>query len=192
MKKICNQLLVAISLVLLMSGMASAVTLTFDDLGLAYGDTFVGNEYASYGVNFSTPDLRLGIGTTTGSQPNSMGADESSLSDFDGTIQIDFTAGFFVTDLMFTIFNTPFSASAYDFGGALLTTITGGADFTQLFDFSGFEVNSVTISGDFYAIDDVTFGELTSAAPVPEPSTILLLGSGLLGLAWYGRKRKKA
>ena len=29
-------------------------------------------------------------------------------------------------------------------------------------------------------------------APVPEPSTVLLLGGGLFGLAWYGRKRNKA
>jgi len=31
-----------------------------------------------------------------------------------------------------------------------------------------------------------------SVAPVPEPSTILLLGSGLFGLGWFGRKRKKS
>ena len=39
-------------------------------------------------------------------------------------------------------------------------------------------------------VDHVEFA--STAAPVPETSTVLLLGSGLVGLAWYGRKRKKA
>ena len=39
----------------------------------------------------------------------------------------------------------------------------------------------------------LNFGEIDEEpAPIPEPSTILLLGSGLLGLFWYGRKRKKS
>ena len=41
-------------------------------------------------------------------------------------------------------------------------------------------------SGAHFAMDNFTFNE---TAPVPEPSTILLMGAGLLGLVGYNRKR---
>jgi len=52
-----------------------------------------------------------------------------------------------------------------------------------------------TLSGptlDYYYTPFLNWYEAKSGyktAPIPEPSTILLLGSGLIGLAGYGRKK---
>ena len=48
-------------------------------------------------------------------------------------------------------------------------------------DFAVVDLDAFGEKVDMYAISHVT-------VPVPEPSTMLLLGSGLVGLALYGRK----
>ena len=85
------------------------------------------------------------------------------------------------------------SMELHDTGGLIDTTVlnvvAGGSVFygatntnlTQIiFNDMGVDIGEL--------IDDVAFG--AASDPIPEPSTMLLLGSGLAGLAFFRRRRK--
>ena len=56
--------------------------------------------------------------------------------------------------------------------------------------YGSLDVTITSTGGDFYLDYSTLTAKGCDVAPVPEPATLLLLGSGLAGLAFYRRKRK--
>lgn len=53
------------------------------------------------------------------------------------------------------------------------------------------DIAAFRLSNSFVVLDDLTFSEITISEPVPEPSTILLVATGLIGLVGFRKKFKK-
>jgi hypothetical protein len=185
---VVNRLLCSVFVLLLSATSARAATITFDSLAQPGADnSVIGPSYTESGFTVSTSTL---ISPTTGDQ------------DFTGTGTVISTANKFTMAAA--------DASAFDFSGITLWelnrapylplivqftgTFVGGGTITQtvttngtfdgdVFTFAGFtnlaSLQFQSANGRTFQIDNVNVSP--AATPVPEPTSMLLLGTGLLG-----------
>jgi hypothetical protein len=77
-----------------------------------------------------------------------------------------------------------------DFTG-LGTDLSSLTDLAEFISLTGIRIQSITGigTGSLFLVGKEDGGGGGGGDPVPEPGTLMLLGGGLLGLAFYGRKR---
>ncbi|MCP4632959.1 MAG: PEP-CTERM sorting domain-containing protein [candidate division Zixibacteria bacterium] len=157
-----------------------------------YGDATTGNwnvdnQYGDFGGGYH---MRDNVFAFCGIDANA-GAGRVDFDNQDGSW---FTTGYCA--------NSDFYLEAYDADDNLIDQAAGGNNYNQSFDYlsvSSSENNIAYVlmhdTGNYWLVDDMS-GDATGVDPpnddpIPEPTTILLLASGLLGLGGISRFRRK-
>lgn len=161
--------------------------MSFNGYPAIYGDSSTGN------YNTHSDDLNYGVGGYHHNGDFFVWAGTNATAQ--GTI-VDFTNNdgtFFRTG--YSVNTTNFVVTAF-FDDMTSASITGAQNYGAPMSYlqinapAGRTIDYVTLhdSGNYWLVDDMS-GDATGIPGVPEPSTLLLLGMGLIGLA--AKKAKK-
>lgn len=176
-------LLVTLLFGLLIHTSANAVMIDFTEVFTdppTTSHTLVGNEWAAYGINTSGAywyaDTRDPFDTKGISNSSSAAPGVVTFLSSTNAVTVDWV----------TIFSNDIYIDAYDSSNVLLDSFffTGSGTSSGTTTLSGSGIASLSFhdSGGTVSISTLTFN-------VPEPVTLLLLGIGLAGLGFAGRKK---